>query len=205
MLINRYICIERFVILLLLLKMNGIILGNEHMYNFQTATLKSWPSKGRSNWQCPLLHLNSSSSPSWKRKKREREKQINKTKQKQPTTWHWSLAWKNLFPQTSSCTLANTACDNQPFFATGEHYRLRVPIRTPSPFPAQPLAGHYLSHPCCRALYTCPSPTCSLSLHRSLPAAFLSAHRRSDELKEQSSMPLSSSLCQNPEPARPHW
>lgn len=34
MLINSYVCIERFVILLLLLKMNGIILGNETYVQF---------------------------------------------------------------------------------------------------------------------------------------------------------------------------
>lgn len=34
MLINSYVCIERFIILLLLLKMNGIILGNETYVQF---------------------------------------------------------------------------------------------------------------------------------------------------------------------------
>lgn len=123
MLINSYVCIERFVILLLLLKMNGIILGNETYVQFPNSN--KLLNLGLQKAEATGSALHCTWTPALLLPEKGKKRKTNK--QKTLTTWHQSLACKNLFPQTSSCTLANTACGNQPFFASEEHYWLRVP------------------------------------------------------------------------------
>lgn len=103
--------------------MNGVILGNETYVQFPNSN--KLLNLGLQKAEATSSALHCTWTPALLLPEKGKKRKTNK--QKTLTTWHQSLACKNLFPQTSSCTLANTACGNQPFFASEEHYWLRVP------------------------------------------------------------------------------